>query len=190
MSGKHPGRRIRNFLLDSKLQLHYVAQMVGVSAFLMAGLGLFMYRFSAEAARVVEISAVDDQTAKLFHEQQAAGQAKLVIALVVTGALICLALALWQIVTTHKIAGPLYYMKREMKKLKEGRVGTLHKLRRGDMLHDFFDVFADLHSSLRDRNAKEAALFAQLAGDADKGGLPQVAEQLRTLARERQDSIK
>lgn len=184
------GRKLSNFLLDAKLQLRYAAQMVFVSAALTIGLGALIYHYNAEASRVLEVGVLDEDAARIVHQQYEAGQARLVVALCGFGAILMVVLAFWQVVTTHKIAGPLYYMKREMKKVKEGRFGTLHKLRRGDMLHDFFDVFHEMHDTMRQRNASEAKLFTELAGDAEKGGLPKVAEQLRTLASQREDSVK
>ena len=183
-------RKFGNFLLDARLQLRYVAQMVFVSAGLTIGLGALVYHFNAEASRVVEIGVLDEDTARIVHEQYLAGQAKLVMALCAFGLLLTLVLAAWQVVTTHKIAGPLYYMKREMKKVREGRFGALHPLRRGDMLHDFFDVFSGMHGTMRERNAQEAALFAKLAAEADQAGASSVAERLRGLARAREESVK
>lgn len=184
------GRKLGNFLIDAKLQLRYVAQMVFVSAALTIGLGALIYHYNAEASRVLEVGVLDEDTARLVHGQYEAQQARLVVALCGFGGLLMLVLAAWQVVTTHKIAGPLYYMKREMKKVRDGRFGHLHKLRRGDMLHDFFDVFHEMHTTMRDRAGREATQLAALAAEADKAQLTQVAEQLRALAREREESIK
>lgn len=184
------GRKLSNFLIDAKLQLRYAAQMVFVSAALTIGLGALVYHFNAEASRVLEVGVLDEETARIVHQQYEAGQARLVVALCGFGGVLMLVLAAWQVVTTHKIAGPLYYMKREMKKVRDGRFGVLHKLRRGDMLHDFFDVFHEMHTTLRERATREAAQLKQLAADADKAGLGQVAEQLRALAKEREEATK
>src|SRR5262249_38147558 len=163
-----------------------------VSAALTGALGALVYHFNAEVSRVLEVKALaeSEDAARLVQEQAAAGQTKLVIALCVFGALLMVVLAAWQVITTHKIAGPLYYMKREMKKVRDGRFGKLHALRRGDMLHDFFDVFRSMHDAMRERATREAQLFAQLAADADKGGLPSLAEQLRVLAQEREKTLQ
>ena len=190
MTRGHPGRRVRNFLLDAKLQLHYVVQMVAVSAGLTIGLGALVYHFNAEASRVVETGVLDDDTARLVHTQFIAGQAKLVAALVVFGLLLCVVLAAWQIVTTHKIAGPLYYIKREMKKAREGRWGKLHPLRQGDMLHDFFEAFRGLNGAMRERAEQEAAALTRLATEAEGRGATAVAAELSAMAAARLESLK
>src|SRR5437762_12417711 len=109
MKRAHPGRRIRNFFLDAKLQLRYAGQMVAVRALLTGGLGWLVLRFQSEASRVVSLRALDpgDETAQVLQAEFARSERMLVVALVVFGVVLSSVLAVWQIVTTHKIAGPL-----------------------------------------------------------------------------------
>lgn len=188
----HPGRRLGNFLLDAKLQLHYAAQMVIVSALLTAGLGFLVLHFQGEASRVVNLRAFDptDETAQFLQAEFARSGRMLVAALLGFGVLLSLALAAWQIVTTHKIAGPLYYIGHQARRIRDGKLGTLHPLRKGDMLHTFFEEFRAMHAALRERAGREAELFARLAGDAEKAGQAHVAVELRALQREREESLK
>jgi hypothetical protein len=184
------GRRFGNFLIDSQLQLRYAGQMVAVSALLTAGLGALVYHFNNEASQVVQLQDVDEATAKFLHEQFDQTAHMLVVALVVFGVLLSAALAAWQIVTTHKIAGPLYYIGHQMKRIRDGKLDHLHALRKGDLLINFFETFQSMHAALRERAEKEADHFGRLAAAAEKAGSSDVAAELRQLQKEHEDSLK
>ena len=185
------GRRFGNFLLDSQLQLRYAGQMVAVSALLTAGLGALIYHFNSEASQVVDMRAMDpdDTLAKSLQEQFHQTSTYLVIGLIVFGVLLSLALAAWQVVQTHKIAGPLYYIGHQIKRVRDGKLDKLHALRKGDMLINFFETFQSMHVVLRERAEREAAQFARLAEAAEKAGNGAVAAELRLLQKEREDSL-
>jgi hypothetical protein len=192
MKRGHPGRRLRNFLLDANLQLRYAGQMVAVSALLTGGLGWLVLHFQGEASRVVNVRVLDptDETAQLLQAEFARTGRLLVGALIAFGVLLSLALAAWQIVTTHKIAGPLYYLGHQARRIRDGRLGTLHPLRKGDMLHTFFEEFRAMHEALRERARREADRFTRLAADAEQAGLAPLAAELRALAKERDDATR
>ncbi len=63
------------------------------------------------------------------------------------------------IVITHKVAGPIYKMKRQLREVGAGSLRIPGKLRKGDELVDFFDAFADMVSSLRRRQEREVELL-------------------------------
>ena len=192
MKRSHPGRRFRNFLLDARLQLRYAAQMAAVSGGLTLGLGLFIYRFNAEASRVVNLRAMDpsDEGAQLLVTEFARSDRRIVLALLVFGVLLSLLLAAWQIVTTHKIAGPLYYLGQRARRIQNGKLGQMHPLRKGDSLKRFFEEFRAMHGELRAKAEREAALFAELAEAAARAGQPGLAERLRALENDRREALK
>ena len=192
MKRAHPGRKFRNFLIDREYQLRYAMQMVLVSGGLTAGLGFLVYHFNAEASRVVGVRAMDptDETAIALQQQFAHSGRMLVLALGAFGVLLALALAGWQIVTTHKVAGPLFYISHQVKRIREGYLGRLHPLRKSDMLHGFFENFREMHASLRQRAEQEAELFARLAEEADKAGQGALADELRKLQKQRESSLQ
>lgn len=68
-----------------------------------------------------------------------------------------LVVALWfaGIVITHRVAGPVYKMKRQIRDLQKGSFKVPSPLRKGDELKTFFDAFNDMVESLRDRQRKE-----------------------------------
>jgi hypothetical protein len=190
--GKPSNRKVRNFLIFGEFQMYYAGYMAAVSVALTAGLGWLVYHFNSEAARVVDLRAFDPadieaQTlAATFHRNER----NLIIGLVAFGVVLAAVLAIWQIVTTHKVAGPLYYIAHQTKRIKDGFLGTLHPLRKGDMLHGFFETFRDMHGAMRDKAQKEAEQLTRLAGEAEKAGQGKIAEELRALAKQREDSLK
>lgn len=58
---------------------------------------------------------------------------------------------------THKVAGPIYKMKLLLNQVADGKLNVNAKLRKGDELQDFFDVFAHMVDNLRARRATEVA---------------------------------
>jgi hypothetical protein len=73
------------------------------------------------------------------------------------------------IVVTHKVAGPIYKMKRQIKSVADGHLQVPGQLRKGDELVDFFEVFREMVVSLRKRQEQEIALL-DAAIDTLEGG--------------------
>lgn len=189
---RHRQRKLRNFLLDAEYQLRYVGQMVGVAVLLTASLGALVYHFHAEGARVVGLGALDpeDEAAKFLQEEFARTGRNLVLALIGFGLVLSLVLAAWQIVQTHKVAGPLYYIAHQVRRMRDGYLGRLHPLRRGDLLHKFFEGFREMHQAMRERAEREATLFEELASEAEAAGQAHIADELRKLHDQRRSSLQ
>jgi len=73
----------------------------------------------------------------------------------VFSALALLVACIWiaGIVVTHKIAGPVFKMKRMFRQVGEGKLALHERLRRGDEMQDFFESFEQMLTSLRDRQS-------------------------------------
>ncbi len=56
---------------------------------------------------------------------------------------------------THKVAGPIYKMKRLLRQVSDGKLNIDARLRKGDELQDFFEVFAKMVESLHERQRRE-----------------------------------
>jgi nitrogen fixation/metabolism regulation signal transduction histidine kinase len=70
---------------------------------------------------------------------------------------------------THKVAGPIFKMKRLLKQVGEGHLHVDARLRRGDELTDFFDAFTQMVEGLRGMESRqledvEAAIKALESG--------------------------
>jgi nitrogen fixation/metabolism regulation signal transduction histidine kinase len=84
-------------------------------------------------------------------------QRRLLLWLVVGLALFVLALGFAGIVFTHKIAGPIFKMKRLLREVGGGKLLIRAKLRKGDELQHFFEAFELMVADLRSRQEKEIA---------------------------------
>lgn len=82
------------------------------------------------------------------------------------------------IVVTHKVAGPIFKMKRQLRALENGSFEVPSPLRRGDELKEFFDAFNDMVRSLRARREGEVDDLVAIVADL-KSSVPE--ERLATL---------
>jgi hypothetical protein len=185
-------RKFRNYLIFGEFQLHYAVYMALVSAILTTGLGWLVYHFNRVATRVVDVRALDptDVEAQVLAAAMRRSDRYLLIGLIIFGVVLTAVLFMWQIATTNRVAGPLYYIAHQIKRMQAGFLGTLHPLRKSDMLHQFFEIFRKFHDTQRERARREADQFNRLAELAHKGGLPDVAAELRLLAQQRTESLE
>ena len=82
-------------------------------------------------------------------------QGTLLYAVVGGLALMVVLIGLLGIYFTHKVAGPIFKMKRLLKQVGDGNLAVDTKLRKGDELQSFFETFASMVESLRARQKKE-----------------------------------
>jgi hypothetical protein len=87
------------------------------------------------------------------------------------------------IVATHKIAGPVYRVRRLLQALAEGRRDVpTHALRSGDELRELFETAAGLIQALRaDDEYALRAVATALGSEAKSGVGPASFEELRSL---------
>ncbi len=95
-----------------------------------------------------------DEATRLESQQRDVGTA-----LVLLLALFVVGVGLAGIVVTHRIAGPIYKMKRQLKELGDGNYQIPYPLRKGDELVEFFEQFRTMVRQLRERQEKEIALL-------------------------------
>jgi nitrogen fixation/metabolism regulation signal transduction histidine kinase len=125
--------------------------------------------------------AIAENQGMLLHRQ------RVVIASLTLGlALLVLAIGLLGIYFTHKVAGPVYKMKRLLKQVGKGSLRVEARLRRGDELQDFFDAFTQMVAGLRDMEKRQldevdAALDALGRGAKDeaKAALGRIREEMK-----------
>lgn len=128
-------------------------------------------------ASVLKLHAADleKQSASAVEQQRA-----LLVGIVVAMALLVALIGLAGIVVTHKVAGPVFKMKRMFRQVGEGKLSLRERLRKGDELQDFFEAFDQMLGSLRDRQrAKIDRLdqaIAQLEGESKGEGVALLKE--------------
>lgn len=255
MPGGPHQRKLKNYLLDSHLQLRYAGYLVGIAAAVSVvfGLALFatnqqLYETSQEAVavgrlsvkagsqsveagrsaieenkkvnEVVKMNIVEDPTYKdnpellqAFQEdarqkdasllqrqkelEEHAGQltenAQALVAnadsleaqmqrqaWIVAAGILCFIsfIGLGGIVVSHKIAGPLFKIKRHVRELGDGSLGMPSDLRKGDELVEFFRTFQRTVGKLRTQAENDIAVLDQVVSSLS-GAVPD--EDLRLL---------
>ena len=182
-------RSLRNYLLNSSYQLRFTGVIVVISAILTGGLGYLVLHNAHEASRVVQVRAMDptDELAQQLVVQFAHGDRMLMITLIAFGFILSVVLAAYGIVLTHKVAGPLFKITLHLDKIRDGKLGVVYNLRKGDQLVDFFDHFKHAHDALRHRTEEDIALLDKAIAAAGSGPL---ADELKAAKARKEESLK
>jgi nitrogen fixation/metabolism regulation signal transduction histidine kinase len=114
-------------------------------------------------------------------------------------AVLVIAVGLVGIVFTHKVAGPIFKMKRLLREVGAGKLVVREKLRKGDELQHFFETFEQMVAELRRRQEgeiarvdgileklSEAPVSTRGIKEFDEDGV----EMLRQLRREMQEQLE
>lgn len=193
-------RRLRNYILDKRMQLQFIGVATVVSAAITALLGYFIWsqRSQASATIVKSLESADflgaDQKAEIVqHLASSDFSVLLTMGLVCAGLIVVLSLFL--VVMTHKAAGPLYVIGGYFDKLAAGSLPLVHNLRRGDEFKVFHKKFKDMCNTLRQRaeediNTMSAFIDACATARLDESGaLGHALEDLRKLKKEKEASL-
>jgi methyl-accepting chemotaxis protein len=163
-----PRRRIRNYLLDSNMQLRFASYLVAVAAAISVGLGYLLWIAYRESSRLVALGdpRVDDALAAILAREDrvrmvwlAAGLAAIVVCLLV-----------FAIVVTHRVAGPAVALSKTCRRVASGDLSRPRPLRRKDLLVDLADEVALMVEALREREESEQVVLAEVAADLRKAG--------------------
>lgn len=193
-TGKRQRRKIRNFLIDRKVQLRITLVMVILSSLLTAVLGFYWYSEIRKASAVIRISAIStlgpDAARQLGAQLQADDHMRLLV-LIGFALLLGVLIAAYGIVMTHRLAGPLYKINRHMLDVADGRLYKLWGLRKGDQLQEFFGTFERMHTALRTRVEEDMKLLNQLIAAIQRGGdLSDQVPKLRQALTAKGDSLR
>jgi hypothetical protein len=182
-------RSLRNYLLNSRYQLRFTAVIVLLAAVLTGGLGYFVMSKAREASRLVSVRAMDptDELAQELARQFANNDRILMGILIGFGFVLSIVMAVYGIMLTHKVAGPLYKITNHLDKIRDGKLGIVYNLRKGDQLVDFFEHFKGAHDALRTRTEEDIALLDKAATAVGSGP---VADELRAAKRRKEESLE
>lgn len=186
-------RRVRNFLLDTGLQLRLASYLVAVATALSAGLGWLLWRAYRETSRVI---ALGDPDAGESIAQALASEDRWRIVLVagtLCVVLVCLLAA--AVVITHRIAGPAYAIGRTARAVRDGGLPRPRPLRSRDLLVDLADDVAGMVEALRQREDSERAVVERaLASLRDPAAKPaertSAISQLERLASDKEARLR
>jgi hypothetical protein len=97
-----------------------------------------------------QAARLKSQSGKIEQQQRSMGTV-----LVVVLALLVVGVGFAGIIVTHRVAGPIYKMRRQLRELGDGNYKVPYPLRKGDELVDFFEEFRTMVKQLRHRQEKE-----------------------------------
>jgi hypothetical protein len=169
---RHPRR---TFVVDRRFQYKYTAILAGIGTTISALFGVLMYLAHREA---LEALATTSPLAFAVEERSAT----LLWLIVGMATLMAVSLALFGVLVTHRVAGPVYVMSQFVAVLARGRYPTMRPLRRHDELRDFFDRFQHAIDALRAREEEEARILEEaLDRLASPAATPETREALDAL---------
>jgi methyl-accepting chemotaxis protein len=125
-----------------------------------------------------------EQSGKLEVQQRTMGTALTAIL-----ALLVVAVGFAGIVVTHRVAGPIYKMKKQLHALGDGNFQIPFPLRKGDELVDFFESFRTMVKKLRKRQEDEIALLDRAISNLQSKATEDDLKELRSLRQEMQSSL-
>ncbi|HET9953345.1 MAG TPA: HAMP domain-containing protein [Polyangiaceae bacterium] len=155
---------------------------------------LAAFRSDAEqqdARLAAQQRALEQQSQALKAQARDLGNQQRTVFLTLSGALglLVVLLGFAGIVVTHRVAGPIYKIKRQIREVGRGKLQIPDKLRRGDELVDFFETFEGMVKNLRRRQEQEIvqldAALAKLEGRVQESELAP----LRSLRMDKQAAL-
>ncbi len=157
-----PHRRLRNYLLDTGLQLRLASYLVGAATLLSIFLGVMLWRAYREASQVMQLKlppALADTFGQALDQEDQRRIFLVVGALVVINVFLLVA----AVFVTHRIAGPAYAIGRTCRRIAEGDLAEPPPLRSRDLLTDLGEEVAEMVRALRGREGRERDLLASAA---------------------------
>jgi methyl-accepting chemotaxis protein len=182
-------RRVRNYLLDTHLQLRLASYLIGVATAISVGLGWLLWRAYRESTEVLELAS--PQVGEVVAQGDRLGIVKVAVALAVV--LLCLLGA--AVMVTHRIAGPAYAIRMTCRRVSEGDLTEPRPLRERDLLTDLGDEVAAMVRALRGREGRDRDAMAAAAALLRDPAAPveqrlEAARTLEALAGEKERRLR
>jgi nitrogen fixation/metabolism regulation signal transduction histidine kinase len=143
-------------------------------------------RFVAQQ-RSLEGQAQELKRQSLGIERQ---QRTMLITLCAALALLVIAIGFAGIVVTHRVAGPIHKMRRQIREVGEGTLRLPTPLRKGDELVDFFEAFDKMVRNLRARQEAEIEKIDGVLTSLEPRVPGEDLESLRRLRTEMQRTLE
>lgn len=185
-------RHVRNYLLDTHLQLRLASYLLGVATVLSVGLGWLLWNAYRETSQVLELADPSVSAALGSALAQEDRFRILAVSVALVAALCCLLAA--AVVVTHRIAGPAYAIARTCRRVAEGDLTEPPPLRSRDLLVDLGDEVHGMVRELRARETSERDLLSAAVGVLRDPFSPaptrqELARQLEALASEKEKRL-
>jgi len=148
----------RTYLIDRGFQVKYSA-MLGVVAAGVSGLFggmMFLAQGQAKAGFDSYFLRFGTKMPDELQQQLSEIDTTLWMLLAATVVLMAVALSLFGVLVTHRVAGPVHVMSHYISVLAKGRYPMMRPLRKADELKGFFERFSQAVEALRQRDSGEA----------------------------------
>lgn len=194
-------RRLRNLVVDEGLQLRYVLLVTGIAVVIAVALGFLIVQQSAFASEQIikalhgeGASWLDQQARDAVIAQLGQTDAQLVITMVALGVGLTLVVIVSLVLITHRMAGPLYRMRQQFQRLRQGQLSSADQLRRRDQFHNVFDSLRSTQDALCERARADIAVMTDAIEAAERTGnlsprLRTAVEELRKVVAEKSASL-
>lgn len=161
-----PTHARRTYILDREFQLKYILLLAGIGAVSILVFGILAHRVHVSS---VATGVDGGETLLWLTGLGTAGGA--------------VALGLFGLLFTHRVAGPVHVMSLYVAALAAGRYPRLRPLRKGDELKRFFERFSEAFDRIRQREADEAhALESAMVALKPVATTPEARAALETLS--------
>ena len=133
----------RTFLIDRQFQLKYTAILMVVGGALSILFGSMMYQAHVDATKMMGLPEAFEKMVGNHYDD------RLLYIMAGITVVMSIALALFGVLVTHRVAGPVYVIRRYFDALGAGPFPVLRPLRQNDELKDFFSSFQDALERLK-----------------------------------------
>ncbi|NOZ88246.1 MAG: hypothetical protein GXP49_18695 [Deltaproteobacteria bacterium] len=168
----------KTYLVDKRFQLKYALLIALGAGIISIGFGAAVYYKTTEATHIASTamlswSAPDregapgmDMDAEAIEKIQGAMETHdrdvlLAISLFVFALVVVL--ALWGVLVTHRIAGPIYAISRYLDQITAGKLANIRPLRKKDELKEFFKTFNEMVDALKSRTRDDVEALEAVA---------------------------
>jgi methyl-accepting chemotaxis protein len=139
---------------------------------------------SQQAALESQAAGLKSQAQAIRHQQR-----NMLLTLTTALTLLVVLIGFAGIFVTHKIAGPIFKMKRQIREVGEGHLRIPNKLRRGDELVEFFEAFETMVVNLRARQQGEIDRLDEAIRTLEPKAEPGELEPLYQLRQQMSDAL-
>ena len=159
-------RQLKNFLIDRGFQLSWVFRVSVVALLIVGVMGYFLYNTLVQSIDLVIIGQSSSVMDEHAHQKLVAGgeatKAVTLYVLVSSAVLLVALLSIMTIVVTHKVAGPMYKIRRLLRSIDDGNFLLRERLRKGEEMQQVFSELENTLAKLRDARRQDVLQLQKL----------------------------
>jgi hypothetical protein len=176
----NPSRKRRTYLLDRSFQLKYSIVLAAWGLGLAVLFGFWVWRAHQQLAAAIAPAGAPPVA------RAPSGVPWLLLGV---GALLAVGLGLVGFLMSHRIAGPVYVMGRDLRLLAQGHFPSQRSLRRADELKALFALFRNAVDALREREEQRTRMLEEVlaAMERAEARAPDLGPAIELLAAEVRD---